>query len=300
VRIALLPHDAWRQRSRLWCAIAKLTVHTYPRQELLAATTSVSLARRANDREALANALIVHADALSRSGAFAAAETALREAESMLTPDDEWMRLWVLYGQVFRVHSMGDLDAASQGHEKLRQTQVRLGNLDAANGALLNLAEIEHQRGRTQEAVSLVQEALAYQRASRNPGYFEHILANLAGYLVALDRLSEARDVALETVRSESGAGRYGMLFTAAVECSALIAALHGDVGSGAQLAGYTEAAFRRIGFERGYTEQTTRTRLEAVLVERLAPAEREKFSALGTALSPQDAGALVLSNLAV
>jgi hypothetical protein len=49
--------------------------------------------------------------------------------------------------------------------------------------------------------------------------------------------------------------------------------------------------------FPRGYCEQTTRTRLEALLREHLAPAERESLLDAGAALSPEDAIALALQS---
>jgi hypothetical protein len=46
--------------------------------------------------------------------------------------------------------------------------------------------------------------------------------------------------------------------------------------------------AMVRIGYEREYTEQLTRDRLDAILRERLPAAERERLTAEGAALAPQ------------
>ncbi len=62
-----------------------------------------------------------------------------------------------------------------------------------------------------------------------------------------------------------------------------------------ARLAGDTEAAFRRLGLVRQYTEQATRTRLEAVLSDRLAITDTAVLLAEGAALSPADAISIVL-----
>jgi hypothetical protein len=54
--------------------------------------------------------------------------------------------------------------------------------------------------------------------------------------------------------------------------CFALMIAVGDYLRPSAQLAGYTEATFRHLGYEREYTEYITRKRFEVILDERLPP----------------------------
>jgi hypothetical protein len=73
---------------------------------------------------------------------------------------------------------------------------------------------------------------------------------------------------------------------------------LLGDVRCGAQLAGYVEASYNRIGFRRGISDKSMRVHLEAVLRERLGSIELSTLDAIGAALTPQNAIALALAAL--
>jgi tetratricopeptide (TPR) repeat protein len=193
---------------------------------------------------------------------------------------------------------MGHLDAAAEDFERLREENQQLGNASQANGITLTLAEIQHQRGETAAAVALAQEALVALRADIDRSTLLGALANLCAYLVALDRLPEARAIALEAFLASSEHDRSGTFVTGAIEHAALTIALGNDLRSSAQLAGYTEAAFRRLGYQREYTERTTRTRLESLFYGKLTPMERDSLLGAGATLAPEDAIALAIESL--
>ncbi len=62
------------------------------------------------------------------------------------------------------------------------------------------------------------------------------------------------------------------------------------DLVRAATLEGYADAALRAQGFEREFTETTTRDRLMALLADQLAPADLSRLLTEGAALSPQAA----------
>ena len=80
--------------------------------------------------------------------------------------------------------------------------------------------------------------------------------------------------------------------------CFALVIAVGDNFRPSAQLAGYAEAAFKRLGYQREYTEFTTRTRLESVLYGKLTPIERDSLLATGATLSPEGAVGLAVHSL--
>jgi predicted ATPase len=295
--ISLLRTDERGLTSRLWSAIARIAANAIPVRAREAAFTAVALARDAKDPAALADALPTYVDTLVWACRFDVAAAALAEAEALAPVGNCWLGLRILEERALLSFFVGDLDAAAQVREQLRKTHLQLGNRAHANVAAINLAEIEHRRGQTPRAVMIVQEVLPALRTGRSRLMRASALANLCGYLAAIDRLSEARAVAREVFDESSQYERDGLYVTIAAEHAALIAALGGDVRRGARLAGYAEAGFARIGFQRDYTEQITRARLEGLLRERLPPAELESLVAAGAALSPEEAVALALAN---
>ena len=134
------------------------------------------------------------------------------------------------------------------------------------------------------------------------PARFERIsvvgASNLIAYLVALDRLTEARATARELLRRHgSDAVHFGQI-TSALEHLALVLALRGDDARAVQLAAHADAALRDTGSEREFTEKATRTRLDAFLAERLQNNERRALETRGAAMSREEAVALALAAL--
>ena len=92
---------------------------------------------------------------------------------------------------------------------------------------------------------------------------------------------------------------RGGIFVTDAVEHAALIRALSNDLEAAARLAGYSEAAFQRLGYQREYTERVTRTRLDSLLERKALPAhQRDSLLSAGAWLTPERAVALSIASL--
>jgi predicted ATPase/class 3 adenylate cyclase len=288
--IPLLPEGASRLKAQLWTTVAAISFSSGQTRAFEAASNGVALARYAGDGEVLANALCMYAHVLARARNYAPAAAALAEAEACAPPDGVALQLSILRAKAFLFYMSDRFDAAAAAYERIRKTNLQLGNIPAANRAAVNLADTAHCHGRTAEAVAIGAEALRELRHGSNRSLLLMLLANLAGYFVALDRLAEARDAALEVLREAHVEGPAGFSVTIAIEHLALVIALESDLARSAQLAGYTEIAFARVGIEREFTERTTRTRLETLLQDRLDQATRGRLLAEGEALSAQEA----------
>jgi predicted ATPase/transcriptional regulator with XRE-family HTH domain len=261
---------------------------------LEAATEAVARARVSGDGAILARALEVFARNAIRMGQFDVAESAFAEAESIPGPSP-LRRLRQLDTRALLSRALGDLDAAARAFELLRAEHGALGNANAALRGVLNLAEIEYARGRTQRAIDLVREVLPIARAATDWSTLATLLANLAGYLAAAGEAESAVDTARTLIREFAPRDPGYGLVAFASEHLALALALSCDLTRAARVAGFVEATMRRFNFQREFTETMTHERLRALLAERLPDDERERLLAEGAALSPEAAISLAL-----
>ena len=260
----------------------------------------VRLGRASGDRITLAFALLFQANALRRAGHIADAADAAAEAEALISSEDRWLALFALQNKAALVGMSGDHESAVRLSQEFRDKHRALGNRSFAAISGLNVAEFEHALGKTERAVVILQETLADIKSA--PTRFESVYVNAAcnliGYLVALDRLAEARVTARELLlRHGSDAIHIGQN-SFALEHLALVLALENDHAHAAQLAAHADAALRNLGSEREFTEKTTRTRLDALLAERLSSDQRESLTARGAAMRNDEAVALALAVL--
>jgi len=160
---------------------------------------------------------------------------------------------------------------------------------------LVNLAEMEHERAKTQRAIELVREELPRFRAQRDRTGLVQVLGNLAGYFAAVDDVPNACAAAREAIEELAAREPEAAHVSVAIEHLALALALGGDFPRAATLSGYSDVALRRQGYEREFTETTTFDRLGALLSERLGPDEFGRLQTEGTALTPAGAVALAL-----
>ncbi|MGH7727743.1 MAG: ATP-binding protein [Vulcanimicrobiaceae bacterium] len=293
--IALLPSADPRTRSGLQTTLAFLLSRTGKYLNALdVASEAVRLARASADAERLASALFSYALVTIRLRRFAETDAALAEAEALAPPEIVRLRLILLDRKALRA-SVAEREAS--GYEELRKRHAALGNARLAMMYSVNLAESEHAQGHSERAVTIAQAALPGLRLARDRAMFAVVLSNLTGYLIALDRFPEARETAREAIVAGHAHNPEHFQVAIVLEHAALLFALAGDHERAAQLAGYSEAAFKRTGFERETTETRTRTRLEALLRERLGPEELAPRLAQGEALTSDDAIALALQD---
>ena len=260
----------------------------------------VSLGRASGDRTTLASALLSQSYALRRAGRTDDAADAAAEVEALISSEDRWLALTALETKATLVGIRGDYESSARLLQELRDKHRVLGNRTAAIILGQNLAEWERALGNTERAVVIAREALADIQGA--PTRFESVFVvgacNLIGYLVALDRLAEAKATARELLlRHGSDATHIGQN-SFALEHLSLVFALEGDDARAAQLAAHADATLRSLGYEREFAEKATRTRLDALLAERLPSDQRESLAARGAAMRNEEAVALALAAL--
>jgi predicted ATPase/class 3 adenylate cyclase len=295
--LAAIPKRESLLLARLSTPLADMLKHASRSERALdLAAQAVAYARASGDGPTLADALqkyaFIHVGVDARGNARA--ETALVEAESI--PDaSTYVRLQFLTTKAQLCAANGDTDAAVRIWEQLRQRHRSLGNTRNEIVAVLNRAEIEHERCQTDKAIALVREILPQARRGREMSLAGTLLVNLAGYLVAVDDLPGAIEAAYEVigphVRREPDDSQVAQV----VEHLALVYALRGELARASTLEGYAASVFRQIGFNRESTETKTYDRLSVRLREGLAPDELARFTAEGAALATESAIALAL-----
>jgi predicted ATPase/class 3 adenylate cyclase len=298
--IALVPEAQPRLLACMWLALQAAAKSAWPAKAFPAACEAVAQARRSGDATTLARTLVAYAAVAAPMQKFAEAQAASAEAQLLAPPEDVGLRVSLLAMIVLVRWLQGDLDGAAEGSEELQSLYRITGNSDGVRYNSAMLGEIEHARGNTVHAVSLAREAVAGFRAFRERFNLTLSLANLCAYLLALDRLAEAREAGFEALREGRAYDREAYATDCALEHLSLLLVLEGDNVRGAQLAGYADAALSRIGFERWFTEKTSRARLDSVLRERLAAGEIERLTAIGGELRAEEAIALAESPLSL
>jgi tetratricopeptide (TPR) repeat protein len=260
------------------------------------ATQAVAYARAGGDGPTLADALQKYAFVSLAFGpkGDAQAKKALVEAESI--PDaSAYLRLLFLTTRAQLCAANGDTDAAVRIWEELRQRHRSLGNTRNEVVAVLNRAEIEHERGQTERAIALVREVLPQARRGREMALAHSLLANLAGYLVAANDFPGAIEAAYEVIGPHARREAEDAKVALVVEHLALVYALRGEFARASVLEGYAASEFRQLGFNRESTEIMTYERLTALLREGLAPDELSRLTAEGAALATEGAITLAL-----
>jgi len=258
------------------------------------ATEAVAYARASGDSPTLIDALYQFATQATFERRLDDAEAALAEAEAIPNRSVR-LRIGFINARA-RLSAFGiDLETAAQTYEQLRNEHRSLGNAHDELVAASNLAEIEHELGRTQRAIATAREILHTARTNPELILRTNVFHNLAGYLVATDELpgaaSAAREALTRFAKTEVDHNGAAIAF----EHLALVFALRNDFSRAAMLQSYADATFARHGFGREYTEQTTHERLSGLLQERLGPDERERLFAQGASLAPEAALTLAL-----
>lgn len=259
------------------------------------AAEAVELAQASGDGASVATSLRNYANAATYLNRFDDAEKALAEAEA-IPGASAHLRMRLLHGRALLNLYRGDLERAAHMFEQLRNEHRSLGNDLGEHNVATNLAEVEHARGRSQRAIAIARETLLGARSGTDKILFAHILHNLAGYLAAVDDLPGTTAAAREAIGIHAARNPDHAYVAIGIEHLALAVALRGDHVRAATLEGFADAALRRHGFRRSFTETTTYDRVTALLRKALAPDDLARLTAEGAALTPEAAIALALA----
>lgn len=152
-----------------------------------------------------------------------------------------------------------------------------VGHEQSAAQMLANAAEVEFAAGDPEQALCLTNEALGWaNRMCRT-----QCRVSSAAYQIALGDLSEARESARDGLRL-ARQGQFERRIADALRTFALIAALGRDTRRSAQLQGYVEARYEKLGMNLAFVARLTCNKLLTALHETLSDDEVETLAAEG------------------
>jgi len=194
----------------------------------------------------------------------------------------------------------GSLEDARTCIAQSREIWFSLGADRAAASAALVLAEAEFLAGNVQQALDLTASALTILRERGVERQLTMGLLNLAGYCIAVDRWSEAREAAREALGLAPETQRkvwpaWAIAHLAAVAALSAAGARE-PMALAAQLLGFVNARIDEFGAPREYTEQQEYDRVCEALRKTFGPDEFAELLRAGAELSPERANAYALS----
>jgi hypothetical protein len=225
----------------------------------------------------------------------AQAETCFDQAEALLRrfgPTKTLAQLLCLRG--IALGHLGQSEAATRMFEESLGVARTIGYRGWAETVELNLAEIAHANGRTEEAIIRARQASASCRASGNVSTLAVLLHNLAGYLLTRNDWLAARDAGAEALRLHLVMGASTGV-TLALQHLALAAALADDMLLAARLAGYCDRYYERERRTREHNERGSAETLASRLASCIPHEERERLRAEGAGWTENQAAAALL-----
>ena len=279
--------------ARLACVCERIALLTSRIGDNAAATDaalrSLAYARTSGDAMILADCLLRYGDVMAHARKFDEALEALDEAEAVAPPTPR-RTLQGLHARGLIASIAGDLETGARCFAEALAIYESKGNDLGAVTAALGLAEIEHERGETAEAVRTVNGVLP--RAERLPdrGIWASLMRNLAGYLTATGDADAARRAAagaLEFYRTIDPESAFAAI---ALEHEACALALTGDLETAALLEGYVQKTLDGSGFVREHTERASHERLMALLQQGAVAPNLDELLRRGERMTASDA----------
>jgi predicted ATPase/class 3 adenylate cyclase len=269
--------------ARLWRALAALSEGTRKHD---CAQRALALSDSVGDRRGAAWALNSLAHALLQMGQLEAASGAnARALAQMRECADKRGVVTCLNLQGIIQRSCGDTVGAREVYAQALDAYKAIGDESGMSLVLGNLAELEFSAGQVEQALHLMGEALEIDSRGKNQARLALGYDNMAAYRIALGDVDGAREAAREALRLARRA--QNALGTAvALQHLALLGALRAEVRRAAQLIGYVDAQYQKLGYERESTEKWSYEKLMAALREQLSDAEIEKLATEGAAWS--------------
>ena len=277
--------------ARYWLSAAGIALSlAQEKSALAAAEKAMSAYRELGDAAGFAAAQRCYGAALLRLGKIAegeqAAAQALEEFRSVGNRRLIALGLRTLAGaRIFE----DDLDSAATLYREALALSQALADERGVQIISGNLAEIEACGSNYEQALLHGREALEIARGRHDWVMVCTLLINVTAYLVALDRLAEARVTAREALEAADEI-QSDLHSAVAIQHLAAVAATCGDAERAARLTGYVDAAYARLENVREPTESREYQRMIDVLSERLPALELEMHRRVGAALTADQA----------
>src|SRR5579859_416601 len=263
---------------------------------LALAERSAALYRELDHRQGLASALLNVASYKMRQGQHAETQALLAEVRHLLTDTTfKKSQLTLMVCAGLASNYMHDIPNAARHFSEALETAKTLGTASEPT-ILTNLGVQEYMLGNIDRAIELTQMALSRSTAHLGRNSRGIILTNLGAYLLAGERIAEARSRLEEAFSALVDAGNF-----AAPECLqpwAVLAGVEGRLIEAAQLIGFTDAARVRSARTMDPAERRLYDRLMGILEASLPPAELEAWKAEGARWSEAEAIAFITNRL--
>ncbi len=185
------------------------------------------------------------------------------------------------------LHFQGRTEEAMQLYNEAMSYAKSASDTQLLSGITNNLAETEFGRGNVERALDLARNLLPtldpWDRIGR-----ALTQANIAAYLIQLQRFDEAREMARAAIKDARPAGP--VTFAESVQHFAAIAAGEGKWQMSARLMGYCEHAYKELGARLDNTEQTEHDKLVEALRTQMPADALAALQAEGATLTDDQA----------
>jgi predicted ATPase len=260
---------------------------------------AIALFRKAGDSLGLSCALRTTAMAIARPGNMPP------EVEPMLTEAIELLRRGpankdyaTALAHMGSFHYFNNnLTVARRYYDEAQVLRRQLGDRTGMLASALNHAELECASGQPELAIRYARQAIDEARRAGCVAILANLLANLAGYLLAINNAAGAREAAKEALVLNRALDHHDWSVPC-LEHLALAYALSGEPLQAARLLGYTEGYFQRTNQARDRLEQAGRDRLVALLQDSLTEADHAVLRAEGEAWTEDAADMAALKDV--
>ena len=285
----LRPETASGISARLWLGRVSDSAHgdgtNFDR-----AMRAANLYRGAGDPLGAGEALAKAGAALLTPETTTEAESYLQDAITLLRPSGPTKQLAsCLRSLAVSRYFMCDFDAARPLMAQSEAVARQVGDARGHAAVQITASELEFAAGAPEAAVAATSAMLARGSCSRRQSVLGS--CNLAAYLLALDRVGEAQQTALASLRKAQSLG-WKAAMVRAVEHLALVAALCNRPEAATRLLGHTMEFYKTGTATREHTENATLLRLGALLDATLPPDRRAALMAEGASWAHERAAA--------
>jgi hypothetical protein len=215
----------------------------------------------------------------------------LQEAEVLTRPLGRTKSLASLLNVLAEMYRQrGDIEASRAHREEAMAVAGDVGHwLGYAAARANQIDDTFHDDGNVEAAIAEMKELVDQLRQRKSLALLGLALFLFGDYLLAADRISEARAIRLEGIRLNQSLARSAPV-NACLETLALAAALAAANDRAARLAGYVKAFCEKVGFHRDATQQNTWDRLIGILGAQLPPGALARLMAEGEVWSEDHA----------
>ncbi len=274
-------------KARLWLGRTSNSAHG-DRQNFELARSAAELFRAVDDRHGLGEALAKAGAALETPTTPGEGLPLLEEGLQILRPLGQSKQLAsCLRSLAVARYFVQDFAAARPLIAQSASVAQAVGDRRGLAAALVASAELEFAAGAVDKATEQIRAMI--DSGHHNPRLLALGRGNLAAYLLAADRIGEAKLEALSGLREARALG-WRAAVVRILEHLALVAALAGNREGAARLLGYTVAFYAAGAGSREFTELATYNRLIAELGRELTQERIAALMAEGAAWSEDEA----------